>query len=367
MNSTTTGDKSPEDEIREQLEDVERAIILADAHRRLRAARWPTLAAKLAYVSSQMKRVPKNGVHQQGYTYVRASDAIDAVRDALGEVNVYLSFEPGETKYEGATTSQGKSTNAVETLVTMELECGDTGEKKIRKWPGFAFDSSDKALYKAVTGAAKYAHFYSFALASDDDPESHNQQDAAYKERPAAQQQQPRNGNGNGDRAAQAQRDADQAAEDEANRLADEAALTAKRAEVEAKRNQWAEIRRLLDVMVEMALLPQEAEERNAIMKAVLVDITSKNPPAVDDVGKASLTALAALIEEMRGTIAREEKRIAAAMQRAEEERDRAAGGDVVPDQAKPAPAPVNEGQAEPIAQTAEPAASEVTDPEIPL
>ena len=47
----------------------------------------------------------------------------------------------------------------------------DTGEEITVKIAGEGLDSGDKAPYKAMTGALKYALLQSFLLATGDDPE----------------------------------------------------------------------------------------------------------------------------------------------------------------------------------------------------
>ena len=47
----------------------------------------------------------------------------------------------------------------------------DTGETITAKVAGQGLDSGDKAPYKAMTGALKYALLQSFLLATGDDPE----------------------------------------------------------------------------------------------------------------------------------------------------------------------------------------------------
>ena len=47
----------------------------------------------------------------------------------------------------------------------------DTGEEITTKVAGQGLDAGDKAPYKAMTGALKYALLQSFLLATGDDPE----------------------------------------------------------------------------------------------------------------------------------------------------------------------------------------------------
>jgi hypothetical protein len=47
----------------------------------------------------------------------------------------------------------------------------DSGEEIVAKVAGQGLDSGDKAPYKAMTGALKYALLQSFLLATGDDPE----------------------------------------------------------------------------------------------------------------------------------------------------------------------------------------------------
>jgi len=57
-------------------------------------------------------------------------------------------------------------------LVTWQITDGETGEFVNFQSVGSGSDSTDKAVYKAMTGALKYALLLGFLIPTGDDPEN---------------------------------------------------------------------------------------------------------------------------------------------------------------------------------------------------
>jgi hypothetical protein len=130
-----------------------------------------TLAAKLVDIMKAVGYIRKSGTNQaQGYKYVMATDVADAVRDEMAKNNVSMVPSAVDVVAEGLTPS-GKQT-LLTLRFTWTLTDGDTGETITFQSIGTGSDSSDKAAYKAATGALKYALLTAFLIPTGDDPEN---------------------------------------------------------------------------------------------------------------------------------------------------------------------------------------------------
>lgn len=110
----------------------------------------------------------KNTFHK--YKYTTSSDVLEPVREVCNEYGLTLRASTLTSRIE-----PGKAEVMVELRV---VDC-DSGESYITTAPGYGEDYShkdnkvtgDKAVYKAITGATKYAVRLMFCLPSEDDPE----------------------------------------------------------------------------------------------------------------------------------------------------------------------------------------------------
>lgn len=145
----------------------------------LMAEQWHDIAAlanKLKNICASVERLPKRGNNQtQGYKFVREGDAVEYIRPKLAEEGLFLFFssEPGSVKYEHRINR--KDNNQVWAEVELRAVVIDTHSGALASWtmPGQAVDTgSDKAIYKAITGAKKYDFLTAFNIATADDPEN---------------------------------------------------------------------------------------------------------------------------------------------------------------------------------------------------
>jgi hypothetical protein len=123
-----------------------------------------TLAAKLVRIMSQVERVPKNGFNDHHrYHYATEADVIEACRNFMAEENVLLipSVEDVQQIKDGITRIR----------VRFTYICADTGESIEFIIVSDGQDKQDKAPYKALTGAHKYALMKTLNIPTGDDPE----------------------------------------------------------------------------------------------------------------------------------------------------------------------------------------------------
>lgn len=131
------------------------------------------LAAKLARIYGTVKGVVKTGYNNYDkYGYVTEADLALALRPALAAENVALVTSVEDATFTDVQTSQGKAATRCVVKVKVTLIDGDTNEIIETTYFGVGDDRGDKGLYKAITGATKYALYKLFLVPTGDDPEA---------------------------------------------------------------------------------------------------------------------------------------------------------------------------------------------------
>jgi hypothetical protein len=139
-----------------------------------------SLVTKLAEVMSEVERVAKHGRNDfHRYDYATEADIVAAVRKHMAER--HLMLVPTVTKLEWrelAAKEQGKPRDPVCTMtVDFRVLDGDNPDAGlVFTVIGEGQDAGDKATYKAMTGATKYALLKLFLIPTGDDPEQDGQQ-----------------------------------------------------------------------------------------------------------------------------------------------------------------------------------------------
>jgi len=131
----------------------------------------PNLRQKLAEVRRRIDYVQKRGHNELcNYSYVTAADIAGAIGDLLAELGVVVIPRLEEITYESA-AGRGETIRMARVVMAYTFADVDSGEELVAKVAGQGHDPGDKAPYKAMTGALKYALLQSFLLATGDDPE----------------------------------------------------------------------------------------------------------------------------------------------------------------------------------------------------
>jgi hypothetical protein len=142
-----------------------------DAGASLEPARL-NLRQKLAVVRRRLAYVQKRGYNQRSnYNYVTAADIAGAVGDILAELGVVVIPRLESISHEPARTGRAEIEHVARVVMNYTFMDVDTAEEITVKVAGEGLDPGDKAPYKAMTGALKYALLQSFLLATGDDPE----------------------------------------------------------------------------------------------------------------------------------------------------------------------------------------------------
>lgn len=144
----------------------------------------PTLAQKILEIQDKVGVVAKKGKFTSemgGSNYLRIEDAVVAVNKLLTAYKLILTGTLRSSRRE-VHERTGKDGNLSRTgyissvLMDWVVEDTETGEYKTWTFPGDGFDSTDKSIYKAMTGCRKYAIINIFNLPVGNDVEEHGPQ-----------------------------------------------------------------------------------------------------------------------------------------------------------------------------------------------
>lgn len=131
------------------------------------------LAAKLVAAALSIDNVEKAGKNtQQNYNYAKAEDVADAATTALLAKGIVSEFECIGAEQLPIRSKSG--TDGLIATVTCRLVVTDSesGESTSRMAMGSGSDyPGDKAIYKAMTGARKYAFIHLLGIPIGDDPD----------------------------------------------------------------------------------------------------------------------------------------------------------------------------------------------------
>jgi hypothetical protein len=132
-----------------------------------------SLVKKLAVVMQEVKYIQKTGYNKfHNYKYATEADVNEKVREELSKQDVIMIPNMKSHSIRTHTTAKGNT----EYIVTVEVEFtfmdGDSGETISFTVFGEGQDAGDKATYKGITGAQKYALMKAFMIPTGDDPEA---------------------------------------------------------------------------------------------------------------------------------------------------------------------------------------------------
>lgn len=143
----------------------------------------------LAAAQKDCSQVPKGGHNKfDNYDYARMEDYVATAQETLGKHGLAVICSIKSTDHitiEGSKTPYGAR---VEVEMTLLHESGQTLAITCR---GEAFDRSDKAIFKAITGARKYGLAMLLNLGTCDDPEDDGGA-AGADQKPGADSKKPR-------------------------------------------------------------------------------------------------------------------------------------------------------------------------------
>ena len=131
------------------------------------------LRRKLALVRRRLGYIQKRGHNEvHNYNYVTAADLAGAVGDIMAELGVLVIPRLESISHDLVRNGSGGGEHLTHVVMNYSFVDVDTAEDITVKVAGEGVDAGDKAPYKAMTGALKYALLQSFLLATGDDPEN---------------------------------------------------------------------------------------------------------------------------------------------------------------------------------------------------
>ena len=148
-----------------------------------------TLVKKLAKIMGKIGVVPKTGFNKfHKYNYTTEADVQAITSNRMAEENLIMIVIEIENETRQVTTRGGNTEFIYRGTFDFQIHDGDSGEVLTMRVSGEGQDAGDKAAYKALTGAHKYALMKLFQISTGDDPEQ--QEEPPQQNNP---QQQPRN------------------------------------------------------------------------------------------------------------------------------------------------------------------------------
>ena len=143
-------------------------------HQVIAEARNKGLLRRLGEAQKAAKTVGKQGRNEkQNYDYARAEDVIAEARNALHSAGLVATMAFEDVKPLEVTSKNGGAGIFITLAGALRIACPETGETL--EVPGFGSGidyPGDKAVYKAMTGAAKYAYASALGIPFGDDPEN---------------------------------------------------------------------------------------------------------------------------------------------------------------------------------------------------
>ncbi|GGB43440.1 hypothetical protein GCM10011409_21310 [Lentibacillus populi] len=151
-----------------------------------------TLVKKLAKVMKEVQYIEKRGFNKfNNYKYATESDVAEKVREVLAEQNVIMLPDVTEHTTREHVNRKGNTEYIATVKVKFTFIDGDSGEELSIHSAGEGQDAGDKAVYKAITGAQKYALMKAFMIPTGDDPEADNGVDERNNGQAQRRQQEP--------------------------------------------------------------------------------------------------------------------------------------------------------------------------------
>lgn len=130
------------------------------------------LVSKLAKVMEEVKYIEKRGYNRfNKYKYATESDVSERVREVLSSLNVIMLPDVVEHSTREHVNRKGHTEYISTVKVKFTFIDGETNEELSIHSVGEGQDAGDKAVYKAITGATKYALMKAFMIPTGDDPE----------------------------------------------------------------------------------------------------------------------------------------------------------------------------------------------------
>jgi|SRR5215470_5374698 len=144
------------------------------------------LTSKMINVMQEVNYIQKNGFNTfHRYKYATEADITSAFSEAFRKHKIFMF----STVLERNCSTYKNKKNEEWFMVTVKIQItfvdAESGEQFTVEFYGDGTDPGDKAIYKALTGAQKYALMKTFLVSTGDDPEEEKHENfIEYKRKP---------------------------------------------------------------------------------------------------------------------------------------------------------------------------------------
>ncbi len=151
------------------------------------------LAKAICEVMAQVSYVPETGRNTfHKYQYASDADLLGALQPVMAAAGLAMVPHKVETTtVEHSSDRKGKTQWRTELVVTWML-LHTSGDSIALQAPGCGIDGEDKGVYKAMTGALKYALRHLFLVPTGNNPEQHRRPEQQRRPEPARREPRPR-------------------------------------------------------------------------------------------------------------------------------------------------------------------------------
>lgn len=131
------------------------------------------IAAVMSDVQKEINPIKKEGRNTaQNYSYAKFEDYVEEIKTTLAKHDLFIiTSQNPPVRLESTTTKTGSVQHRIEVSLVVRI-VHNSGEWIEIDGYGEGADFGDKAVYKAITGARKYALACLLGLATKDDPEN---------------------------------------------------------------------------------------------------------------------------------------------------------------------------------------------------
>ena len=132
------------------------------------------VAKKISEVMKQVEYLKKDGKVAYGstrYNYLSEEKITSEIRKAMADVGLIIYPAKMEIVSEQEVNTRSGKARVLNIVAAYHIKDIDSGEFIEIQTLGEGMDSGDKAIYKAMTGAYKYAQRQTFMIPTGDDPD----------------------------------------------------------------------------------------------------------------------------------------------------------------------------------------------------
>lgn len=136
------------------------------------------LIGKISEVMKNVKYIQKTGYNSfHRYNYATEADVNEKVREEFSRLNVIMIPDIKDVSIREHITNKGNREYITSVKIEFKIMDGDSEEIISFMGHGEGQDAGDKGIYKAITGAQKYALMKALMIPTGDDPEGDSKVD----------------------------------------------------------------------------------------------------------------------------------------------------------------------------------------------